>query len=736
VCSAGGKLSLHFADPKKEARLRKLLDGGNARQTLHDSLSSVAVWKGAFLQTKGQVTSHINTTTMAMPTFTVEQTPVKEAPHAAGQWKKCVNGKPNCGLIHDTMSVQWGIHRDLVDELKHEMGKDRAECDGIRNNLNEQLVIIGEAKTKAMTMLAETIANLQEKSQERQEKQMQYRDLERAYQEKMTECKSTVEEILFTNICAVRQVRDKLMSYSEETPPDKISDCDVEDWSPGDCSVDCDDDCPQSDPYKCGGWQVLTRRVVVTPNDFGVQCPALNMQKKCNQFKCRVNCVMSEWGGWGSCSAECEGGEQQRTRVIMTQPKNGGQECDTTLDARTCNTESCNRDCSLNPWTEWSPCSMACGGGLQERVRTVLVPIRGLGKCPEPHHHDRWEEQECNSMECAGDEICIAKQDLVIAIDASGSLKESGFEVLRDFTANMTGRYMSTYHGAEAARVGILTFGAGKVAADGTISAAEEISPLTDDIESLEEKIKALKWKRGITNMAQAFFLAGRMLREKGRQDAQSAVLVITDGPPSMKFATTQQVEKLKEGNTQIYFAPIAAFPNKRFDILKSWVSAPWETNYERIPGLLALGGNFPLFAQRLITKFCPDSFSPMRQAEKDKDRGFMLIRENGWPDLDCGAFTVMGHYLDVVACGLAVKEQGVLAFAYEKSGRRQGTCYAQEVAVTEELYEEWEKNGTAPECPNGDWEFTPFADTYAIYPEPSDAEEAGEHPDGPIEED
>merc|ERR1719343_1538873 len=113
-----------------------------------------------------QLTSTINTTTVVVPTFTVPQAPVKEEPPAGGQWKKCTNGKPNCGLLHDTMSIQWGIFRDLVDELKYEMGLDKAECDRISANLNEQLVIVGEAKTKNMELLTETIANIQEDSQE------------------------------------------------------------------------------------------------------------------------------------------------------------------------------------------------------------------------------------------------------------------------------------------------------------------------------------------------------------------------------------------------------------------------------------------------------------------------------------------------------------------------------------------------------------------------------------------
>merc|ERR1719237_1175641 len=362
---------------------------------------------------------------------------------------------------------------------------------------------------------------------------------------------------------------------------------------------------------------------------------------------------------------------------------------------------------------------MACGGGQQERVRTVLVPIRALGKCPSEEHPDRYKEQSCNSQECAGDEICIAKQDLVIAIDGSGSLKESGFEILRNFAANVTGRYMDTYYGREGMRVGVILFGQGTVAADGTIGGAEQVSPITSDISGLKAKIEALTWKKGITNMAQAFVLASRMLRENGREDAQAAVLVITDGKPSMKFVTSQKVQQLKEANTMIYFAPIADFPSKDLDVLKQWASSPWETNYERIPGLLALSNNFPMFGQRLIAKFCPKSFSPSKQEGIDQNRGFMLIHENGYPDASCNTGgTLMGTtYLTPEECGLAVKEQGLLGFSYSHSGRWKGSCFAEDMAVTAELWSLWGSNTTDPELPDCPWMYSPFTDTYAIQP-------------------
>ena len=240
VCSTDNEhLELRFDDPKQQAKLDKMLTA-RTRKTLHQALASMVVVNGNFLQLKETqgATSTINTTTVVVPTSTVAQEPVKEEPPAGGQWKKCTNRKPNCGLLHDTMSIQWGIFRDLADELKYEVGLDKAECDATSANLNEQLVIVGEAKTKNMELLMQTIGNIQEDSQEQSEKQEPYRDLDRVYKNKVAECTMQIEEILFTNICAVRQIRDKLMSYSEVSPPAAIMDWGGLGWSPEDCGTD------------------------------------------------------------------------------------------------------------------------------------------------------------------------------------------------------------------------------------------------------------------------------------------------------------------------------------------------------------------------------------------------------------------------------------------------------------------------------------------------------------------
>jgi hypothetical protein len=71
----------------------------------------------------------------------------------------------------------------------------------------------------------------------------------------------------------------------------------------------------------------------------------------------------------------------------------------------------------------------------------VRIPIRGNGRCPKPSSRIRYGIKKCNTFDCKGDEVCIAKQDLVLAIDGSGSLRESGYKILKDFAASLIDKY-------------------------------------------------------------------------------------------------------------------------------------------------------------------------------------------------------------------------------------------------------------------------------------------------------
>jgi hypothetical protein len=331
-------------------------------------------------------------------------------------------------------------------------------------------------------------------------------------------------------------------------------------------------------------------------------------------------------------------------------------------------------------------------------------------------------EEPCNVHDCMGDEICIAKQDLILAVDGSGSLKEPGFEIVRAFSANLTMRYRAMYFGNEAMQLGLCLFGNGHLEPqpDGTttIAAAQMVQGLTADIDVVRQAITELTWARGFTNMAQAFGTADTMLSQRGRPDAQSAVMIISDGKYSMEFQTAQKAQELKDKNIMIYMVPISDSKGKELLKLREWASQPWETNYERIPGLAALEYNSEMFSQTIVAKFCPDAFSPTILAQKEEDRAFMMVHEGGQPDPACGRETFVGTHMTLDNCFSTVQEHNGTAFAFGRgSGQMDGACYMVGIEMSEELWTQWGADRRNPPCPGGSWQANPYADTYVIRP-------------------
>merc|ERR1712072_987957 len=57
--------------------------------------------------------------------------------------------------------------------------------------------------------------------------------------------------------------------------------------------------------------------------------------------KPQVDCQLGQWSEYGSCSKECGGGKQSRSRAIEQEPRNGGAACGDTSEERECNTQGC-----------------------------------------------------------------------------------------------------------------------------------------------------------------------------------------------------------------------------------------------------------------------------------------------------------------------------------------------------------------------------------------------------------
>jgi len=630
----------------------------------------------------------------------------------------CSPDPPDCGLLHDKLSLMWGDYKDKVDELTMEMNKNAYLFEELKITLNDQITLLANTKARFAMMLSEARSNLAADREEVKAKEQQKEEVDKNYIEFMKKCCERVKWIMFQDMCALIVVRNAVLESSSACPGESIVDCEVDNWVGQKCTVECDDDCPAvpdaTEVYTCGGWQTVNRKVVVQPPDeCGLRCPDLSRTKKCNQRKCPVDCEMSEWSGWSKCTADCEGGVRSRTRSLMVKPKNGGISCNTAEETEACNTMSCDRDCMLGRWTDWTPCSVACGGGLQEARKHVLIPTRGFGKCPRENGRKRFKERECNTQACVGDEICVANQDLVIAIDGSGSLREDGFTTLKNYALELVSKYQSEYFGAGAMKVGLIEFGNGIIMEDGvTVSPAMNVHALTADLAAIKSSIEGMVQKKGFTNMAQAFALAETMYTSAGRKSAQSALLVITDGKPSFQFQTNELVEQLDDKGVQRFFV-VVSDNNKDVNLMKKWASAPWETNLLHVPGLGPLEADNGLWAQKALTLFCPAAMSPALMDEKETIGGFMHVVDGGY----CGARGALlsTDVPDAEGCAFLAQGAGAQSFLLGTWFRR-GYCYAGDMTVDEAQYTSWRDNRISPTCPT-EWVSSMIFDFYAMEP-------------------
>jgi len=634
--------------------------------------------------------------------------------------RSCGPDPVDCGLLHDKLSLMWGEYKDKVDELTMEMMKNQVEFEELKMNLNSQIRVLVAAKARFQQLLAEARANLAADRVELKQKYHQKKVLNTQYCDYMAMCKKRIQWIMYQDMCAIKTVRNAVLENSTRCPADQIADCDLDSWTKHECSVSCDDSCDPDQPFKCGGWAKMTRAVVIQPDDCGLKCPTQEKYLRCGQYPCPINCHMSEWSGWSGCTAECEGGLQSHTRAIMAKPKNGGTQCNTVEESRPCNTMSCDRDCRLQGWTSWTPCSVACGGGFQERFRHVLIPTRGEGKCPMEHSSYRYDRQECNIHTCNDDMICIAQQDLVIGLDGSGSVREDGFKILKAYAETLVKRYQTEYFGEAAMRIGVLLFGNGIILEDGkTVSPARNLQKLTSDLSAVENAVSNAPFKKGFTNMAQAFSMAEDMFIKGARKSAQQSVMLITDGKPSFAFMTNEMVEQLDDKGIMRYFVCVnEQGPNSdAMKQMKMWASQPWETNMIHVQGLTLLEADNDLWAQRALTKFCPMAYSPSNAYHEETTYGYAHVKDSGWCGEKLRENILSKEINNAEQCAALAAGGGHQSFMLGAFFRR-GWCIAGTMTVDEAQYQEWQNNKVNPSCPlDGGWKSSMLYDFYALQP-------------------
>ncbi|XP_072048177.1 uncharacterized protein [Amphiura filiformis] len=134
-----------------------------------------------------------------------------------------------------------------------------------------------------------------------------------------------------------------------------------------------------------GGTRTRERRCI---DDIGIEQPpnlcgfGLPQElETCNTILCPPDPVWLQWSPWSDCSARCNGGIQERTRLCSDPNPQDQIYCDGQTDltgqqreTRPCNIEVCPEP-EWYPWGPWTPCSTSCDRGFRWRTRTCFDPF-------------------------------------------------------------------------------------------------------------------------------------------------------------------------------------------------------------------------------------------------------------------------------------------------------------------------------------------------------------------------
>ncbi|CAE7739327.1 Sspo [Symbiodinium sp. CCMP2592] len=148
-------------------------------------------------------------------------------------------------------------------------------------------------------------------------------------------------------------------------------DCLWSNWTEwGECSASCG-----------GGLQSRDRHIARPKRGEAEDCTGpFNETQACNEKSCPVDCVLADWSGWSDCDPYCVG-SQNRNRIVVTAPEFGGMPCGSVSETQRC-TNFC-MDCQLSDWNDWASCSKTCAGGSQHRLRDEVYVQRSASSLIE-----------------------------------------------------------------------------------------------------------------------------------------------------------------------------------------------------------------------------------------------------------------------------------------------------------------------------------------------------------------
>jgi len=313
----------------------------------------------------------------------------------------------------------------------------------------------------------------------------------------------------------------------------------------------------------------------------------------------------------------------ERSRNVQVEPEHGGNPCDETEEEQACAMQSCDEDCKLSEWSDWSTCSKACDVGSFRRTKEVLEPARGNGECPAADDEGkRLEFDPCNEFDC--NQLlpenrsvleCKSKVDLIILLDGSGSLGEYGWSQSRLMVSKLISDLQG---GSDLVKVSLEVFSGPKtwedyekctdeLPAGETLDMKEQcgiewISHYTTDMGALASEVLQLPFPAATTLTSVAIGQAESEL-VNGREDANSVVVLITDGKPMNGVATKDAAKQLQE-KARLVFVPVGGDAPE--ELIQEVASKPYKDHIISISSFFQMTS--PVFLNKIISSSCPIS--------------------------------------------------------------------------------------------------------------------------------
>jgi len=537
-----------------------------------------------------------------------------------------VSNNPNCRRLRDKLEEIVG---ELLSEKQHTeflLSETRSRCTAAVAELDEQIAQMTVKQNEGARVEAEASAVRSEAQGNVVTLEREGRAILSTMREDKAGCAKEIAELRNT-ICGTKKLKQEVAlveSRKTDQEPLTIHDCEVSDWVPGECLdssaaadlarrniYDVSELLAQGQAahtllHKCGsggGIQYYMREVVspVRTPEYGAECPPLRLKTVCNDFECPVDCQLGDWEGWSACTKSCDGGMKRRLRTVNVYPEFGGDECDATKQEEACDMMACDRPCTLADWGPWRSCTRACESGITWRSRAISRPATGSGKCPKKFSTARYQKETCNAAPCPADVVCVAKMDLVVAVDASGSMDVSGWKAQVEGLLGFVDRLALS-------RESRVLFGVLKFSWDVTV-----VHELTDDKQALASAITDMKFDAYSSNIGGAFRAMQSMLQH-GRRDSPSVCMMWTDARPSYPSSEFDAISAAHDLRRSCRVMVLSMRPAVSLDIIRPWVSHPTTQNMIQVASAEAVAG----FANKLNKLTCAQL-----QLEETADIGY-----------------------------------------------------------------------------------------------------------------